>query len=168
MGCHFLLHGIFLTQGLNTCFLYLLCWWADSWPLCQLGSPLSLFFSPSCLSILTKDFLSSLCHQLLLSCDCPSLIHIYLLTYLPRYWFFYWFFQTSCICYLEFEVKESWMYLMKTMDSLLCQQWLKVYFFFFILALSGSHLLKSIWTPPQNKSSCFNCWKQRSHGLTRD
>ena len=27
MGCHFLLQGIFLTQGLNLC---LLCWQADS------------------------------------------------------------------------------------------------------------------------------------------
>ena len=164
MGCHFLLHGIFLTQGLNTCFLYLLCWWADSWPLCQLGSPLSLFFSPSCLSILTKDFLSSLCHQLLLSCDCPSLIHIYLLTYLPRYWFFYWFFQTSCICHTylpECILWKQWILSFVNNDS-------KCTFFFFILALSGSHLLKSIWTHPQNKSSCFNCWKQRSQGLTRD
>ena len=32
MGCHFLLQGIFLTQGLNPSFLCLLYWQADSFP----------------------------------------------------------------------------------------------------------------------------------------
>ena len=36
MGCHFLLQGIFPTQGLN---LHLLYWQADSLPLSHLGSP---------------------------------------------------------------------------------------------------------------------------------
>ena len=36
VGCHFLLWGIFLTQGLN---LSLLHWQADSLPLSHLGSP---------------------------------------------------------------------------------------------------------------------------------
>ena len=36
MGCHFLLQGIFSTQGLNPCFLHLLHWQADSLPLPQL------------------------------------------------------------------------------------------------------------------------------------
>ena len=36
MGCHFLLQGILLTQGLN---LYLLHWQAYSLPLHHLGSP---------------------------------------------------------------------------------------------------------------------------------
>ena len=35
-GCHFLLQGIFLTQGLN---LHLLHWQANSLPLSHLGSP---------------------------------------------------------------------------------------------------------------------------------
>ena len=35
--CHFLLQGIFLTQGLNLC---LLRWWADSLPLSQWGNSL--------------------------------------------------------------------------------------------------------------------------------
>ena len=39
MGCHFLLQGIFLTQGLNPCRLGLLHWQADSLPLSHLGSP---------------------------------------------------------------------------------------------------------------------------------
>ena len=39
MGCHFLLQGIFPTQGLNQHFLWLLYWQADSLPLCHLGSP---------------------------------------------------------------------------------------------------------------------------------
>ena len=32
VGCHFLLQGIFLTQGLNPCLLCRLHWQADSWP----------------------------------------------------------------------------------------------------------------------------------------
>ena len=34
VGCHFLLHGIFRTQGLNLCLLH---WQADSWTLSHLG-----------------------------------------------------------------------------------------------------------------------------------
>ena len=37
--CHFLLQGIFLTQGLNPSFLCFLHWQADSLPLPYLGSP---------------------------------------------------------------------------------------------------------------------------------
>ena len=37
VGCHFLLQGIFLTQGSNLCLLRLLHW-QDSLPLCLLGS----------------------------------------------------------------------------------------------------------------------------------
>ena len=40
MGCHFLLQGIFPTQGLN---LHLLHWQVDSLPLSQQGSPFSLY-----------------------------------------------------------------------------------------------------------------------------
>ena len=43
VGCHFLLQGIFLTQGLN---LNLLCpvhWQADSLPLVPFGKPFGLF-----------------------------------------------------------------------------------------------------------------------------
>ena len=39
MGCHFLLQGIFLTQGSNSCLLCLLHWQMDSLPLHHLGSP---------------------------------------------------------------------------------------------------------------------------------
>ena len=42
VGCHFLLQGIFQTQGLNLCLLY---WQGDSLPLSCLGSPLDLFNS---------------------------------------------------------------------------------------------------------------------------
>ena len=38
MGCHFLLQGIFLTQGLKLCLLNLLHWQANSLPLHHLGS----------------------------------------------------------------------------------------------------------------------------------
>ena len=37
-GCHFLLQGIFLTQGSNPCPLHLLHWKADSLPLSHQGS----------------------------------------------------------------------------------------------------------------------------------
>ena len=39
VGCHFLLPGIFLTQGSNLCLLCFLHWQVDSLPLSQLGSP---------------------------------------------------------------------------------------------------------------------------------
>ena len=35
VGCHFILYGIFLTQGLNPCLLCLLYWQVDSLPLCH-------------------------------------------------------------------------------------------------------------------------------------
>ena len=38
VGCHFLLQGIFVTQGSKQC---LLRWQADSLPLSHLGSPMS-------------------------------------------------------------------------------------------------------------------------------
>ena len=39
VDCHFLLQGIFWTQGLNPPLLCLLHWQEDSLPLCYLGSP---------------------------------------------------------------------------------------------------------------------------------
>ena len=39
MGCHFLLQGVFPTQGLNPCLLHLLHWQADSLPLAPPGKP---------------------------------------------------------------------------------------------------------------------------------
>ena len=39
MGCHFLLHEIFQTQGSNPYLLHLLHWQVDSLPLSHLGSP---------------------------------------------------------------------------------------------------------------------------------
>ena len=48
VGCHFLLQGIFLTQGSNPCLLLFLCWQADSLPLPFLGSP--------CCSMQMTDF----------------------------------------------------------------------------------------------------------------
>ena len=42
VGCHFLLQGIFLTQGSNPHILYLLHQQADSLPQCPLGSPYKL------------------------------------------------------------------------------------------------------------------------------
>ena len=42
VGCHFLLQGIFPTQGLNLGLLHLLHWQVDSLPLYHLGSPIML------------------------------------------------------------------------------------------------------------------------------
>ena len=42
MGCHFLLQGIFPTQGLNPHLFHLLHWQAESLPLSPPGKPLSL------------------------------------------------------------------------------------------------------------------------------
>ena len=42
VGCHFLLQGIFPTQGLNPCFLHLLHWQVDSLSPCHLASPIAL------------------------------------------------------------------------------------------------------------------------------
>ena len=42
VGCHTLLQGIFLTQGLNLSLLHLLHWQADELPLCHLGTPVSV------------------------------------------------------------------------------------------------------------------------------
>ena len=39
MGSHYLLQGIFLTEGLNLCLLCLLHWQAGPLPLCHLGIP---------------------------------------------------------------------------------------------------------------------------------
>ena len=41
-GCHFLLQGIFQTQGSNPHLLHVLHWPADSLPLCHLESPLNI------------------------------------------------------------------------------------------------------------------------------
>ena len=40
MGCHALLQGIFLTQGLNPCLLHLLHWQEGSLPLAPPGKPI--------------------------------------------------------------------------------------------------------------------------------
>ena len=61
-GCHFLLQGIFPTQGSNPCLLHLLHWKVDFsffffLPLCQLGSPdviLGPLLSQSSLRILSN------------------------------------------------------------------------------------------------------------------
>ena len=45
VGCHFLLQGIFLTQGSNLRFLPLLHWQMDSLLLCYLGIPCKVYLS---------------------------------------------------------------------------------------------------------------------------
>ena len=53
VDCHFLLQGIFLTQGLNPHLLRLLHWQVDSLPLAPPGKPLD-----SMKGVLSRDFLS--------------------------------------------------------------------------------------------------------------
>ena len=59
MGCHFLLQGIFPTQGSNLHLLSLLDWQVDSLPLSHLGSPSTLFVvgqSPSCVQLFATSW----------------------------------------------------------------------------------------------------------------
>ena len=52
VGCHFLLQGIFLTQGLNSSFLHLLHWQIGSLPLSYLGNHMgSLDRIVNCVSV---------------------------------------------------------------------------------------------------------------------
>ena len=44
VGCHFLLQGIFLTQGSNPCVPCLLCWQVDSWALHHLWASVCVIF----------------------------------------------------------------------------------------------------------------------------
>ena len=59
LGCHFLLQGIFQTQGLNLHLLCLLHWQAGSLPPSHLGSP----HLASLISIIVVTSLDSLRHQ---------------------------------------------------------------------------------------------------------
>ena len=61
VGCHFLLQGIFLTQGLNVHFLHLLHWQADSLPLSNLASLQESIFWPKnkCRRVLADSTSSS-------------------------------------------------------------------------------------------------------------
>ena len=53
VGCHFLLQGIFLTQGSNLHLLYLLHWQMGSLPLYQQGNPLAIY---RCVKMYNKHF----------------------------------------------------------------------------------------------------------------
>ena len=57
VNCHFLIQGIFLTQGLNPCLLYLLHWQADFFPLSQLGGSSSSWYSNPIHPIYTRTYL---------------------------------------------------------------------------------------------------------------
>ena len=60
VGCHFLLQGIFPTQGANQCFLHLLHWQAISLPLSHLGSPHDPAFP--LLGVCLDKILIKICH----------------------------------------------------------------------------------------------------------
>ena len=57
VDCHFLLQGIFPTQGSNPCLPHLLHWPAGFLPLCHLGSPLLVINRPLSVYILVFQFL---------------------------------------------------------------------------------------------------------------
>ena len=55
VGCHFLLQGIFLTQGLNLCLLHLLHWQVGSLPLVSPGKCPFLALAYCNISLLRSD-----------------------------------------------------------------------------------------------------------------
>ena len=57
VSCHFLLQGIFPTQGSNQSLLHLLCWQENSLPLSHLGSP--YIYGGSTLNILLYTWMDS-------------------------------------------------------------------------------------------------------------
>ena len=59
IGCHFLLQGIFLTQGSKPCLLH---WQADSLPLSHLGSPTAAHSTLSNGHCLKQKFFSVFLH----------------------------------------------------------------------------------------------------------
>ena len=65
VGCHFLLQGIFPTQGLNPSLVHHLHWQVDSSPLCQLGSPVFSIdhFNCHCPHIFWTDVLYFMFHN---------------------------------------------------------------------------------------------------------
>ena len=65
VGCHCLLQGIFLTQGLNLLPLY---WQVDSLPLSHQGSP----YFPTEFTVWVKVKVAQLCPTLLDPMDCWS------------------------------------------------------------------------------------------------
>ena len=75
MGCHFLLQGIFLTQGLNPSLLCLLHWQADSLPQCH------YLFGAKCCHMAFNKFIS--CNNLLRQI-------LVLMTFLKGFFFLIW------------------------------------------------------------------------------
>ena len=75
MGCHFLLKGLFLTQGLNPHLLRLLHWQADSLPLAPFGRPSQVY---CCCSV--AKLCSILCDPM--DCSTPGFP---VLHYLPEF-----------------------------------------------------------------------------------
>ena len=69
VGCHFLLQGIFPTQGSKPCLLHLLCWQVGSLPLCHLGSHSSWHRSLKLGLPVTPEACASFLPAL---CDLPS------------------------------------------------------------------------------------------------
>ena len=64
VGCHFLIQGIFLTQGSNPYLLCLLHWQVDSLPLCHLESPLIILGPANILMSILKILEMLSCQQI--------------------------------------------------------------------------------------------------------
>ena len=92
VGCHFLLQGIFPTQGSNLHLLCLLHWQADSWPLSKLGG-YSVLTTKNLVPFITTQ-LAFLTHfvlppALLLLSHCYSVICVLVLVWLGLCILFY-------------------------------------------------------------------------------
>ena len=75
VGCHVLLQGIFLTQGLNPCLLCLLPWQVDSLALVPPGEPISSYryvyvYVPVC--ICASEYFCVMCVCVFLCDTCVS------------------------------------------------------------------------------------------------
>ena len=114
VGCHFLLQGIFLTQGSNPRLLHLLHWQVDSLPLNHMGSPA---YIKVCIRwLFSSIYRRAWCHKIeylelspvWISLDCGggeetpvslslSALHTsYCLNHFPTYWFSTHCFAFSC------------------------------------------------------------------------
>ena len=91
VSCHFLIQGIFPTQGSNPCLLCLLHWQADSLPLSHLGSPVILpaFFSFSLNFAIRSSWYEPQSSPSLVFTDCRELLRLPVQRTWST-WFHYW------------------------------------------------------------------------------
>ena len=78
VGCHFLLQGIFPTQGSNPYLWHLLNWQVNSSPLSHLGSPMGV--------LLTKNAVMEVYHRQGSGVQVAISIHLFLVPPEPAIW----------------------------------------------------------------------------------